>query len=109
MTIFIFFVYAFNRNKNAKLYLPSAFQISDKLKLNIHLTKSPKRDHIYKLCLYTLEEHKSLILTSFYVPKLKYRTHAQKNNHYYTSDNHLSITILKHLVYRWQMNLTAKF
>ena len=25
---------------------------------NIHLTKSPKRDHIYKLCLYTLEEHK---------------------------------------------------
>ena len=28
-----------------------------KLKLNIHLTKSPKRDHIYKFCLYTLEEH----------------------------------------------------
>ena len=23
-----------------------------------HLTKSPKLDHIYKLCLYTLEEHK---------------------------------------------------
>ena len=34
------------------------------MKLYIHLTKSPKRDHIYKLCLYTLEEHKSLILTS---------------------------------------------
>ena len=35
-----------------------------KLKLNIHLTKSPKRDHIYKLCFYSLEEHKCLILTS---------------------------------------------
>ena len=35
-----------------------------KLKLNIHLTKSPKRDHFYKLCLCTLEEHKCLILTS---------------------------------------------
>ena len=64
------FVYAFHRNKIAKLYLPSIFQTSDiellspKLKLNIHLTKSPKRDHIYKLCLYTLEEHKRLILTS---------------------------------------------
>ena len=74
-------MYAFNRNKIAKLYLPSTFQTSDiellapklkdnndllnpKLKLNIHLTKSPKRDHIYKLCLYTLEEHKCLILTS---------------------------------------------
>ena len=47
-------------------YLPSTFQTSDiellspKLKLTTHLTKSPKRDHIYKLCLYTLEEHKSL-------------------------------------------------
>ena len=28
-----------------------------KLKHNIHFTKTPKRDHIYKLCLYTLEEH----------------------------------------------------
>ena len=37
---------------------------AQKLKLNIHLTKSPKRDHVYKLCLYTLEEHKCLILTS---------------------------------------------
>ena len=37
---------------------------AQKIKLNIHLTKSPKRDHIYKLCLYTLEEHKCLILTS---------------------------------------------
>ena len=46
-------VYALNRNKHAKLYLPITFQTSDiellspKLKLNIHLTKSPKRDHIY--------------------------------------------------------------
>ena len=29
----------------------------EKLKLNVHLTKSPKRDHIYKLGLYMLEEH----------------------------------------------------
>ena len=28
-----------------------------KFKLNIHLTKSPKRDHIHTLCLYMLEEH----------------------------------------------------
>ena len=28
-----------------------------KLKLNIHLTKSLKHDHIYKFCLYILEEH----------------------------------------------------
>ena len=38
--------------------------LSPKLKLNIHLTKSHKRDHIYKLCLYILEEHNCLILTS---------------------------------------------
>ena len=66
-------VYVFNRNTNAQLYLPSTFQTSDielpnpKLKLNIHLTKSPKRDHIYIYLfynLYTLEEHKCLILTS---------------------------------------------
>ena len=53
-----------------KLYLLTTFQTSDiqllaqKLKLKIHLTKSPKRDQIYKLYLYTLEEHKCLILTS---------------------------------------------
>ena len=35
-----------------------------KLKLNIHLTKLAKHDHIYKLCFYMLEEHKCLILTS---------------------------------------------
>ena len=83
------FVFAFNRNKHAKIYLPSTFQTSDiellapKIETtshNIHLPKSPKPDHIYKLCLYTLEEHKCVILTSLfiYVPKLKYSTHAQK-------------------------------
>ena len=52
MTILIIFVYAFYRNKIAKIYLPSTFQTLDielltpKLKLNIHFTKSPKRDHI---------------------------------------------------------------
>ena len=56
--------YALNRNKCAELYFPSMFQASDtgllsqkKTKINIHLTKSPKGDHIYKLCLYMLEEH----------------------------------------------------
>ena len=56
--------------KYAKIFLPSTFQTSDieplspKLKLNIHLTKSPKRDRIYRWCLYMLEEHNCLILTS---------------------------------------------
>ena len=31
--------------------------LTPKLKLNIHLTKSPKHDHIYKLCLYTRDEN----------------------------------------------------
>ena len=39
-------------------------KIAPKLKLNRHLTKSPKRDHICKLCFYSLEEHKCLKLTS---------------------------------------------
>ena len=64
------FVYAFNRNKHSKLYLPNTFQASDiellskKLKLNMHITKSPKHDHVSKLHLYMLEEHNCLILTS---------------------------------------------
>ena len=59
-----------NRNNNAKLYLPSMFQASDieplspNLKLSIHLINSTKRNHIHKLCLYTPEEHKYLLLTS---------------------------------------------
>ena len=71
-------VYVLNRNKHAKLYLPSTFQTSDiellnpKSTLNIHLTKSPKRDHIYKLCLYMLEEHDCLI------SKLKCSANARK-------------------------------
>ena len=70
MTMSIICVYALNRNKHAKLYLPSTFQTSDIdplakiLELNIHLTKSSKRDHIYKLCLYMLKEHNCLILAS---------------------------------------------
>ena len=72
MTILIICVYALNRTKYAKLYPPGMFQtsfidlLSPKIeykKLNIHLTKSPKRDHIYKLGLYMLEEHKCLTLT----------------------------------------------
>ena len=68
MTILIICVYALNRNKIntnkiAELYIPRIFQTSDielrakKLKTDNDLTKSPKRDHIYKLCLYMLEEH----------------------------------------------------
>ena len=55
--------------------------LAKKLKLNIHLTESPKRVHIYKQCLlilYLLEEHECLILTYYCVPKLKYSTHAKK-------------------------------
>ena len=63
MTILISCFYALNRNNIDELYFPSTFQTSDmsswaqKLKIDIHLTKSPKRGHIYKLCLYMLEEH----------------------------------------------------
>ena len=63
MTILINIVYTLNRNKLAKLYLPSMFQTSDivllrpKIETWFNLTKSPKRDHIYK---YMLEEHNFL-------------------------------------------------
>ena len=44
------------------------FQTSDiellSPKIEIIYTKSPKYDNNYKFCLYTLEEHKCLILTS---------------------------------------------
>ena len=33
----------------------------------------------------------------------------KNNNLSYTSQNHSSVTILKHFVYRWQMNITAEF
>ena len=32
-----------------------------------------------------------------------------KNNNFYNSQNHSSVSILKHFVYRWQMNITAEF
>ena len=33
----------------------------------------------------------------------------ENNNLSYTSQNHSSVTILKHFVYRWQMNNTVEF
>ena len=49
----------------------------------------------YKLCLYMLED----MLVSMF-----------KNiNHSYIVQNHSCIMILKHFVYRWQMNITAEF
>ena len=45
--------------------------LSPNLKLNIHLTKSPKRDHIYKWCLYMLEEHNCLVLNILICSKAK--------------------------------------
>ena len=33
----------------------------------------------------------------------------ENNNHSYTSQNHSSVTILKHFVYRWQINISAEF
>ena len=59
------------QNKHAKLCLPITFQISDtevliqKFQLNIHLTKSSKRDHNFKLCLYTLKERIQSLITTF--------------------------------------------
>ena len=49
-------VYAINRNKHAELLLPSTLQTSDIELLSpqsklIHLTKSPNRDHIFKMSL----------------------------------------------------------
>ena len=34
--------------------------MTPKLKLYVHLTRSPMRDNIYKLCLYVLEEHNTI-------------------------------------------------
>ena len=52
--------------------------ISIELKLYKHFTKSPKRESIYKLCLWMPEEHNCLILTSLHIPNLRYSTHAKK-------------------------------
>ena len=71
---------------------------AQKMKLNIHLTKSPKRDHIDKLCLYMLGEH-----NCFNIPNIfqsgDIATKLENINLSYTctSQNHSSVTILKHL------------
>ena len=57
-TILIICVYALNRNNHGKLYLPSTFQTLD-------IDLSPKRDHIYKLRFYMVEEEICLIITPF--------------------------------------------
>ena len=62
-----------------------------KFKLNIHFTKSSKHDNVYKFCLWMPEEHKCLILTSWHVPKLRYRAHAKNVNPSYIAQNHSSI------------------
>ena len=51
---------------------------TQKLILYLHFTKSLKRDNIYKLCLWILEEHSCLIKTLLHVQKLKYDAHAQE-------------------------------
>ena len=58
-------VYALNRNKYSELYmyLPNMFQTSNTKLINIHLTNSPKLDHLHKLCLHIQEENNCLILT----------------------------------------------
>ena len=107
MTILIICVYALKRNKHAESWILSTFQSWDigedpwpqKHKLSMHFTKLPKRDNIYKLCLYMLEEHNCLLLTLQHVPKLRYRAYAQKYNLSYIALNHSSVTILKHFVF----------
>ena len=49
-----------------------------KFKLHIHFTKSPKRDNIYKLCLWMLKEIGCLKFQHWYVPTLRYRAHTPK-------------------------------
>ena len=72
--------------------------------LLIHLTKSPKRDHIHKLCFYMLEEHNCLIFKSLNIAPM-----LENISLSYTAQNHSSVTTLYHFVYEWQMNITAKF
>ena len=55
------------------------------LNIDLHLTNFPKPGHIYKFCVYMLKEHKCLIL-------------LENINLSFTSQNHLSITILKHFI-----------
>ena len=53
-----------------------------KLHIYVHFTKSTKCDNTYKLCFWILEQHSCLILTSWRVPKLRYRAHAKKYKHF---------------------------
>ena len=80
-----------------------------KLKLKIRFTKSSKRDNIYKLCLWMPEEHSYLILTSWHVPKLRYRAYAKKGKPLLHCTDHLSMSILKNLLHRRKMNITVEF
>ena len=50
---------------------------SSKLQIGLHFTKSTERDNIYKK-LWMPEEHNYLILTSYHVPKVRYRAHGPK-------------------------------
>ena len=43
--------------------------MAPKFKLCVHLTISHKRDNVYKMRLYMLEEHNCLILIPEHVPK----------------------------------------
>ena len=93
----------FNNKPIYIAYLPNTFQTSDikllspKLKLNIHLTKSPKRDHIYKLFLYMLVEHNCLILNPNIFQSCNIAPILENNNLSYTAQNHSSVTILNHV------------
>ena len=81
MTILIF-VYAFNRNKHTKLYLPSTFQTSDigllspKIELNIHLTKS-LNIHLTNHSIFTSNKFQGSML--------------KNNNLSYIAQNHSSV------------------
>ena len=60
-----------------------------KLKLHTHFTKSSKRENIYKLCLWMLEEHTCFILTpSVFLYMLRYKAHATNVNLSYIAQNH---------------------
>ena len=80
-----------------------------KLEFQIDFIKSPKHDNIYKLCLWMPEEQNCLILTSWHVPKLRYKAHAKNVNLSNIAQNHSSMSILKHLLHRRKMNITVEF
>ena len=48
-------------------------------------------------------ENNNLMCAKAEIPML------ENNNLSYTSQNHSSVTILKHFINRWQMNITAEF